>query len=164
MKGSKPIKILIAIDGSAFSDAAIEKLCRILENAEKTQIEIVSVYEQPVLAVAAPYPVAGGYNPALETKIKELATRAVFDAEEKLRRRFPALKENLTTRVLCGSPGRAIVGEAEIWGADIIVVGSHGYGFWERTFLGSVSGAIVNHAPCSVLVVKKNREENGAER
>ena len=151
------MKILIATDGSFFSDAAVEQICQILKNAEKTEIKIVSAYEQPIMAVSAPYAISAGYNPVLETEMKGLATRAVFQAEDKIRERLPALKENLTARVLCGSPAQAVVEEAENWGADLIVVGSHGYGFWERTFLGSVSGAILNHAHCSVLVVKKNR-------
>jgi nucleotide-binding universal stress UspA family protein len=154
------MKILIATDGSVFSDAAVEKICQILKNAEKTKIKIVSAYEQPVMVAAAPYAISAGYNPVLETEMKGLAAQAAFQTEEKIRERLPVLKENLTVRVLCGSPARAVVEEAENWGADLIVVGSHGYGFWERTFLGSVSGAIVNHAHCSVLVVKKNRGNN----
>ena len=155
------MKILIATDGSVFSDAAIEKICQILKTAEKTEVKIVSAYEQPIMAVAAPYSLSGGYNPVLETEMKGLATHALLQAEEKIRERLPALKENLTTRVLCGSPAQAVVDEAEDWGADLIVVGSHGRGFWERTFIGSVSGSILNHAHCSVLVVKKDRENNG---
>src|SRR5215213_10982752 len=82
-------------------------------------------------------------------------------AERKIRERFPALRENLSTHILCGSPEQSIVAEAEDWGADLIVVGSHGYGFWERMFLGSVSNAVVHHASCSVLVVRKSASKNG---
>ena len=61
----------------------------------------------------------------------------------------------LTTKVVKGSPKEAIVEEAEQWGADLIVMGSHGYGFWQRALLGSVSESVVHHAPCSVLVVPR---------
>jgi nucleotide-binding universal stress UspA family protein len=47
-----------------------------------------------------------------------------------------------------------ILDEAERWGADLIVVGSHGYRAWERFLLGSVSQAVVSHAKCSVEVVR----------
>jgi nucleotide-binding universal stress UspA family protein len=60
----------------------------------------------------------------------------------------------VTTEVLTGSPKRIIVEEAETWGADLIVVGSHGYRGWERLLLGSVSQAVVSHADCSVEVVR----------
>lgn len=55
---------------------------------------------------------------------------------------------------LVGPPRSVILDEAESWGADLIVVGSHGYGRWERFLLGSVSQSIVSHAKCSVEVVR----------
>lgn len=159
------MKILIATDGSEFSEAAVEKICQMVKNAGNAELKIVSAYDQPIMVAPAPYAIPAGYSPILEKEMKELATQAVAQAEREIRERFPALKENLTTQILCGSPERAIVEEAENWGADLIVVGSHGYGFWERTFLGSVSNSIVKHAPCSVLVVrKKNRKNNGMSR
>jgi nucleotide-binding universal stress UspA family protein len=151
------MKILIATDGSEFSEAAVKKICQMVKNSGNTEVKIVSAYEQPIMVAAAPYAIPAGYNPILETEMKELATQAVSQAEQTIRERFPDLKENLSAQILSGSPEQAIVGEAENWGADLIVVGSHGYGFWERAFLGSVSNAVVNHAPCSVLVVRKTR-------
>jgi len=47
-----------------------------------------------------------------------------------------------------------IVEAAEEWDADMIVVGSHGHGFWGRLALGSVSDAVIHQAPCSVLIAK----------
>ena len=52
-----------------------------------------------------------------------------------------------------GPPRVVILDEAQSWGADLIVVGSHGYRAWERFLLGSVSQSIVAHAKCSVEVV-----------
>jgi nucleotide-binding universal stress UspA family protein len=65
----------------------------------------------------------------------------------------------VTTEALTGSPKRTIVEEAEAWGADLIVVGSHGYKSWERMLLGSVSQAVAAHARCSVEIVRCNKEE-----
>jgi nucleotide-binding universal stress UspA family protein len=157
------MKILIATDGSTFSETAVEKICQMVTDTANAEVKIVSAYEQPIMVAAAPYAIPAGYNPVFEEEMKGLATQAVSQAEGKIRERFPDLKENLTTRILCGSPEQAIVEEAENWGADLIVVGSHGYGFWERTLLGSVSNAIVNHAPCSVLVVRKSRHDKGSQ-
>ena len=53
-----------------------------------------------------------------------------------------------------GAPRPVILDEAENWGADLIVMGSHGYGAWKRFLLGSVSQAVVSHAKCSVEVVR----------
>jgi nucleotide-binding universal stress UspA family protein len=59
------------------------------------------------------------------------------------------------TAVREGDPRSTIVNEAEAWGADLIVVGSHGRSGLARWLLGSVAQAIVAHAPCSVEVVRQ---------
>ncbi len=48
----------------------------------------------------------------------------------------------------------AIIENAANWGADLIVMGSHGRGSVERFFLGSVSLAVLAQAPCSVAIVR----------
>ena len=149
------MKILIATDGSKYSEAAIEKVCQIINNAAAAEIKIVSVYETPVLAVGAPYAMPAGFNPIVETELKELAASVVSTTEKTLRKCFQGAECHISSQISCGAPKQAVVEEAEEWGADLIVVGSHGYGFWERMFLGSVSNAVVQHASCSVLVVRK---------
>ena len=47
-----------------------------------------------------------------------------------------------------------IVEEADAWDANLIVMGSHGYGRFRRMILGSVAGAVVANARCSVQVVR----------
>lgn len=54
-----------------------------------------------------------------------------------------------------GDPRSAIVDEAKEWGADLIVVGSHGRTGLTRWLLGSVAQAVVGHAPCSVEVIRE---------
>jgi nucleotide-binding universal stress UspA family protein len=60
----------------------------------------------------------------------------------------------VTSAVLEGNPPEAILDEAERWGADLVVVGSHGYGPVKRRLLGSVSQAVALHAACSVEIVR----------
>jgi nucleotide-binding universal stress UspA family protein len=57
------------------------------------------------------------------------------------------------TRVVIGSPWQAICDTAERLGVDLVVIGSHGYSGIDR-LLGTTAGKVVNHAPCSVLVVR----------
>jgi nucleotide-binding universal stress UspA family protein len=53
-----------------------------------------------------------------------------------------------------GDPKHLLVEEAERWGAHCIFVGTSGLNRLQRLLLGSVSQAVVNHAPCSVEVVR----------
>jgi nucleotide-binding universal stress UspA family protein len=49
---------------------------------------------------------------------------------------------------------RFILEEAAEWQPNMIVVGSHGRGFWGRMTLGSVSDSVMHHAPCPVLIAR----------
>jgi len=54
-----------------------------------------------------------------------------------------------------GSPKASLIEAIREWEADLVVVGSHGMTHLERMFLGSVSHALVTHAPCSVEIVRR---------
>ena len=69
----------------------------------------------------------------------------------------------MSTRVREGVPKDVIVEEAREWGADLIVLGSHGHGFVKRLVLGSVAAAVVASAPCSVQVVRSKQATQAAE-
>lgn len=150
------VKILVATDGSDYSRAAIEKCCRIIAKPEETSVKIVSAV-QVILSVATeplPLPLSGGYIQQADTAIRKQAMSHLTEAKEMISRQFPDSDLNILTEVLNGSAGKAIVEAAQDWGADLIVVGSHGYGFWNRVLVGSVSMAVVHHALCSVMVVR----------
>ena len=57
-----------------------------------------------------------------------------------------------------GRPDVEIVRLAEQLGAGIVVVGSRGRGGLRTALLGSVSDSVVRHAPCPVLVVRKETQ------
>jgi universal stress protein A len=57
------------------------------------------------------------------------------------------------------SPGGAIVKHARSIGADVIIVGTHGRDGVSRLLMGSVAEHVVRHAPCPVLVVRRNEHE-----
>jgi nucleotide-binding universal stress UspA family protein len=59
----------------------------------------------------------------------------------------------LAHRARLGVPWQAIVDEAKHANADLVVVGSHGYGGLDR-ILGTTAAKVVNQAPCSTLVVR----------
>jgi nucleotide-binding universal stress UspA family protein len=53
-----------------------------------------------------------------------------------------------------GDPADAIIRAADVHDADVIVVGSHERGWFDRLLAPSVSGEVVKHAGVPVLVVK----------
>jgi nucleotide-binding universal stress UspA family protein len=58
------------------------------------------------------------------------------------------------TRIIPRMPADAILGEADRFGADLIIVGAHRQSSLTATLLGSVSRAVVERAACSVLVAR----------
>jgi len=143
------MRILLALDDSRFSQAAIET---VIEQARPrdTDVRILHVVESPPLLVAREM---GGYEPALETALesqKQNAEALVMKAAELLRAR--GLKVAATLEV--GDPKSKILDVAEEWRADLIVVGSHGRRGFERFLMRSVSDAVARHAKCSVQIVR----------
>ncbi|HEY3820291.1 MAG TPA: universal stress protein [Polyangiaceae bacterium] len=63
--------------------------------------------------------------------------------------------------VVVGTPWQAICDTARTLGADLIVVGSHGYAGFDR-LLGTTAAKVVNHADGSVLVVREPHAETSA--
>lgn len=154
------MKVLLATEGSEFSNAAIDKCCRMFAESDNTEVRIVSAVE-PTIPPIEPFAISADYIREINAAAHKHADEVVSQAEARIRDRLPALSSDLTTKVATGSPAQVIVEEAESWGADVIFVGSHGYGFWERAWLGSVSNSVVHHAPCSVMVVRTPENSNG---
>ncbi len=143
------MKIVLAIDGSKFSEAAIHAVTE-QARAQDTEIQVLHVVEPPSLLVAREM---GGYDRALdavweaETKEAEALVTKVADGL-----RSKGLK--VTTTVEQGDPKSKIIDAASKWHADLIVVGSHGRRGLGHFLLGSVSEAVARHASCSVEIVR----------
>ena len=58
--------------------------------------------------------------------------------------------------VHAGTPWRSICAAAHEFGVDLIVIGSHGYQGLDR-LVGTTASKVVNHAECSVLVVRSHK-------
>lgn len=122
---------------------------------ENANVLIVSAYEDAQPIAAEPFALSAEYYQNLVDAVRKQAQTFVEDAEKIIRDKFPMAEFVISTELLSGSPDQQIVERAKEWNAELIVVGSHGRGFWGR-MLGSVSDGVVHHAPCSVLVVRKS--------
>ena len=148
------MKILLATDSSEHSNAAVEEIAN-RQFPVGTQVLVLSAYENKSIIVsesAIMGGLAGGYEEAGNIA-RDLAEKAVKIASEIIKEKNPAL--SISTKVINESPKEGILKEAESFGADLIVVGSHGKSALSRFLLGSVSHAVALHASCSVEIVRK---------
>ncbi len=146
------MKILVGVDGSPYSDAALAEVAR-RPWPKGSEILVVHAFELPLAMTPEVWSLPSEYYDQLDRVTREHAMAVVEVAVEKLK---SALGEaaQVQGKSIPGSPKRVILSEAENWKPDLIVVGSHGYPVWERLLLGSVSHAVVSHAKCSVEVVR----------
>jgi nucleotide-binding universal stress UspA family protein len=147
------MRVLIATDGSDCSKKAVKEACRLIETRDDAVVRVVSVYEDSYPLAVEPYAISAEFYQQLVEAACQQSERIAADANEEVRRLLSKVDADVSTKVLKGSPEQQIIEEARRWNANMIVVGSHGRGFWGR-MLGSVSDAVIHHAPCSVLVVR----------
>ena len=143
------MKVLLAIDDSKFSDAAVQAVIA-QAHSKDTEVRVLHIVEPPSLLVGREM---GGYDPALEAvwdEEKKQAQTLVAKTAETLRTH--GMK--VTTAVQQGDPKSMIIDVSEEWNADLIVIGSHGRKALDRFLMGSVSEAIARHAHCSVQIVR----------
>ena len=150
------MKILLAIDGSAHSQVAVDEVARRPWPSSST-IRIISVI-QPYPPPATEFVLAGATLEDVRHQQASTADEITTRAAEALR------KSGLSTDMVVreGDPRSSIVDEADDWGADLIVVGSHGRTGLARWLLGSVAQAVVAHASCSVEVVRQRESRRAS--
>lgn len=148
--------ILIAYDGSKSADSAIDDL--LVSGLESTGvnatvISVAEVWLPPEPMTDAELPTEGmrdHLQANIETfeRVKELNAKAV----ERIRGHFPGW--TVQSRVTSGSPAWEILYKAGEIKSDLIVIGAQGLSAIDKLLLGSVSGKVVNEAPCSVRVAR----------
>jgi len=136
------MKILVPVDGSAYSLKAVETACDLAKAQAPATLVLTAV------AVQIPEVEEGVY---IAEKMKAQAEIALAKAKE------VAQGKGIDAGVILGtgpSPADEIVQVAKDQQADLIVIGSRGLAGKTRSFLGSTASQVVTYSPCSVLVVK----------
>jgi nucleotide-binding universal stress UspA family protein len=157
------MKILLAVDGSPCSEVAVTEICR-RPWPPGSSVKVLNAFELPMPAATEGWSLPPNYFDELDQAARKQAQLIVERTVEKLRTKLETTIA-IEGEFLPGPPRSVILEEADSWGADLIIVGSHGYGRWERFLLGSVSQSVVSHAQCSVEVVRcghvcENTEQN----
>ncbi|MFD0800232.1 universal stress protein, partial [Streptomonospora algeriensis] len=143
-----PGRVVVGLDGSAGSDAALRFA---LDEASRTGAELVAVY-----AWTVPPPIdATAFTASSSAADREYAAaradkhvRALVEEA----RSADAAAVPIRVSVVEDHPAHALLTEGA--GADLIVVGSRGRGGFAGLLLGSVSQAVLHHAPAPVVVAR----------
>jgi nucleotide-binding universal stress UspA family protein len=143
------MKILIGVDDSAYSQAAMDWIKR-MNWPKATELVLLSAAPGIMVAYTSPEMSPAAYT--AEHYKEDLR----FHQEIAARYERQVKDLGFTTRALVveGDPREAIVKAARETHADLIVVGSHGRTGLSKLVMGSVASHVLAHAPCSVLVVK----------
>ncbi len=152
------MKVLLAIDGSAPSDAAVSEVCR-RPWPPGTEVRIITV-ENPWKEELLRGDFSSMYD-EINVRLRAEAWQRLNVAAATIRRNIPGMIVTPVFRE--GQPKDKILDEAEDWGADLIVVGSHGYGTLKRLLLGSVSLAVATAAHCSVEIVRAGKNSDSQD-
>ncbi len=144
MDGAGISRVLVAVDGSPQSMEA----CRLAAM-------LASCYEATLIALHVATPIQPGVSVSpTEYDRAEDAARArgaeVLKTAQTIAQGFAPYAGELEF----GDPAAVICRRAREVDADLIVVGTRGLGTIDRLLLGSVSSAVAQRAPCSVVVAR----------
>ncbi len=137
-------KVLIAVDEDPIAAHAAEVGME-LARALKAQVALIHTIDPSALYA----PESGIGADELALSAQRDGTRMMTDMRSRLGVGTEALQF-----IVKGSAAHEIAAAAREWGADVIVIGSHGRRGVTRALLGSVAEAVMRHASCPVLVVR----------
>ncbi|MGD9851581.1 MAG: universal stress protein [Nitrospirales bacterium] len=158
---SGPMRILLAIDGSADTWAAVDFL-KTLDFPKSSKLTLVHVIRKQVYQTEQ---VLIGDRSGRE-EFAKLAEKILNDRGregvalfEQTRERLGSSDFSIEDRLVFGHEAQEILKAARQTRAELVVVGSRGLTGLRRFLLGSVSHKVVRNASCSVLVIRSRESE-----
>jgi nucleotide-binding universal stress UspA family protein len=138
-------RILVAVDSSAMSIQALQEGLMLTQES-KAQLRLVHVVD------VMPHGVAMVDAEALRQAVRDEGDTILHAAAE-LAQQAGVAAETVLLKAGWRHFSRAIVEEAARWGADLIVMGTHGHTGLARLLLGSVAEGVIHITPVPVLLV-----------
>ena len=154
-KGDRPARIIIGMDGSSFANEAVDVV---------TARHWPAGVEARIVTVTKPFHMYGETPAMQESRARVIQDAAMAEISE--------AGLAVSSKIVKDDPQRALIDEADTWGANCIFIGSRGLnGALQKFFLGSVSTGVVTNASCSVEVVRlaersmeRPTEEEGVDK
>jgi nucleotide-binding universal stress UspA family protein len=151
------VKILLAVDGSRYSEAAIG-LARALRIGEETEATILTVIPEHVFLGGRTLAHLLGRSAALKIQIQKAEEKRALGLLAKLSKSPAAPQPKVEIMIRRGSPADEIIKTCRSIPADLVLVGFKGTSDSPEFLLGSVAHKVIRYAPCSVLVAKRKTE------
>lgn len=160
-------KLLIAYDGSAYSDAALNDLLRagLPATLEAVVLTVAYVFLPPHEGEMLPDDLVSPgtaemvrpHQLRVEDEVKK-ALELASQGASRVKAAFPGW--SVKAEAVGGTPAWAVIDKANALNADLIVSGSHGHSSaGGRLILGSVSQRVLYEAPCSVRVARRSEKQ-----
>ncbi len=152
-KDGAPVRILLALDGSHGSGAAVHAVRTRMwpPGCEVRLTTVVDPQNVPIVNQLVPSAARGAASAAHRAWVQEF----VDEAAKKLR----GSELIVSSKIEEGDPKSLIIANAEEWGAECIFIGaSRARNSFEKFLLGSVATAVVSRAHCSVEIVRAGKD------
>lgn len=153
-------KILVALDNSSLRETVLDRAVDLASKMDSRLmlLHVLSAYEEgspgiPLRSYHAYYPILDDTSWSLYQERWNHFEQAGIERLRKDAETADAAGVKAEFTQSAGEPSSAICELANVWEADLIVVGSRGRKGLSELLLGSVSNYVMHHAPCSVLVV-----------
>lgn len=142
--------ILVAVDGSKEAAWAFKKA---IEIAKRNDAKLVLTHVIDLRTFAT----VEAYDRTISERVKEFAEELLENY--KLQALDSGVRD-VTYSIEYGSPKVKIAKEiAKTYNVDLIICGATGMNAVERFFIGSVSEHIVRFAPCDVMIIRTEKEQ-----
>ena len=152
--------IVVGIDDSEHSFYALQWILgHFFAGGGAAGYKLVIIHAKPfstsVIAIGGPG--VADVLPSVELDLKRIAARVIEKAKEHC---VANSVSDVLFEVVEGDARNVLCEAVDKFNADVLVVGSHGYGAIKRAVLGSVSDYCAHHAHCTVMIVKKPKHKH----
>lgn len=123
------------------------------QTQQQYRLVVVTAKPSAASAIGLAGPGAADVLPYVEADLKKTALRVIDKAKS-----LCAQVSDAEFEAVEGDARGVLCEAVERHHAEMLVVGSHGYGAIKRAVLGSVSDYCAHHAHCTVMIVKKPKQ------
>ena len=157
-----PARVIICVDGSGYSDAAVDEMSRRVW-PDGSVVKVISVVRLPFTPNEETRSLPDSYYSQLEKAETGKAQTAITSAVAHLKQSGITQPE-IESEIILGDAREKILDEAARWEADLIVLGSRGLGGFKRFLLGSVAQGVAAYAPCSVEIIRSGQTDGPGQK